>query len=66
MLTITKLKESSCRFLVRGHTHYCGEQKRPGSSYCPAHHALCYIPAPKGKPGAMKGALCRPRRLEVA
>jgi len=23
---------------------YCGCRRRPGSSYCEAHHALCYLP----------------------
>lgn len=22
----------------------CGAARRPGSSYCPAHHALCHVP----------------------
>ena len=23
--------------------HCCGERLRPGSSYCPQHHALCHL-----------------------
>jgi hypothetical protein len=26
-----------------GHSLTCGAALRPGSSYCPRHHALCYI-----------------------
>jgi hypothetical protein len=23
--------------------HFCGQPLRPGSSYCPQHHALCHV-----------------------
>lgn len=36
---------SGCRYIIEGDDHRpsCGAGRRPGSSYCPAHHALCYL-----------------------
>jgi hypothetical protein len=33
---------TGCRFLI-GERMQCGAPRRPGSSYCPGHHALCYL-----------------------
>jgi hypothetical protein len=40
-----------CAFIegdLRSGGHWCGADVKPGSAYCPAHHARCYIrpPAP--------------------
>jgi hypothetical protein len=31
-----------CAFFISAHRQ-CGVERRPGSSYCAAHHALCHI-----------------------
>ena len=33
---------TGCRFLI-GERMQCGAPRRAGSSYCPYHHARCYI-----------------------
>jgi len=33
-----------CRYLVDDRLHQFGAQEKHGSSYCPGHHALCYLP----------------------
>jgi hypothetical protein len=49
MMTIINLKPDSCRFIVSEDgaktTYYCGETAQGGSSYCPTHHNICYVPA---------------------
>ena len=38
-----------CRFIVSDETHpaqYCNQPRKPGSSYCEAHHKLTHHPAP--------------------
>jgi hypothetical protein len=41
-------EEDGCAYLFsdagEGVPDYCGAPRRPGSSYCPRHHALCYLP----------------------
>ncbi len=35
-----------CRFIVSEDAHppvYCGKTRRPGSSYCEAHHQLTHV-----------------------
>lgn len=47
MMTLINLKPDSCRYIVSGDerpTWYCGETAQEGSSYCHAHHAICYQP----------------------
>lgn len=39
------LELSSCRYPYensRGTTVYCGQRRKPGSSYCPGCHAICW------------------------
>lgn len=53
---VPDLRFATCQFIAgagreRG---FCGEPVKPGSPYCPEHHARCYRPAPKdgaGEPG---------------
>jgi hypothetical protein len=35
--------EGGCRYVVDEHYHPCGAACRPGSSYCPDHHAICRL-----------------------
>lgn len=38
-----------CRFILSAETNpatYCGQRRRPGSSYCEAHHQLTHTHAP--------------------
>lgn len=36
---------AGCAYIIgdNGLRHTCGEPLRPGSAYCPRHHALCHI-----------------------
>jgi len=37
-----------CRYIAgdpKGEWSYCNAPQKPGSSYCPEHHALCCVPA---------------------
>jgi len=47
------LTSKSCRYIVSGNTSkeflFCNVPKKDGSSYCPEHHKLCYIPMSKPK-----------------
>jgi len=40
----TRFGADGCRYLVDDRWHQCGAKEQPGSSYCPEHHALCYLP----------------------
>ena len=46
----TPEEENGCAFILDpldggcGRPAICSLPRRPGSSYCPAHHALCYLP----------------------
>ena len=35
-------EQDGCRF-VDEHHRQCGAPRRPGSSYCPDHHAICRL-----------------------
>jgi hypothetical protein len=41
---MTHFGGSGCRYLVDDQCHQCGAKRQRGSSYCPEHHALCYLP----------------------
>lgn len=45
---LMKLGPLSCRYVVSGVMAkdflFCNEVKKPGSSYCPEHHAKCCVP----------------------
>lgn len=44
---------ATCQFIAgdaRAGAAYCGVASQPGSSFCPEHHALCYL-HPDGPPG---------------
>lgn len=46
-LTFDQLEASSCRYPDGGGDDpitFCGHEQRAGSSYCPAHHFLCWKP----------------------
>jgi hypothetical protein len=34
--------DSGCRYVLDGN-QACGAAEKPGSSYCPKHHARCYL-----------------------
>jgi hypothetical protein len=40
-----KRDDRGCPYILDepGHSRTCGAARRPASSYCPRHHALCYI-----------------------
>lgn len=45
-LTFDQLEANSCRYPAeKGPITFCGHDQKPGSSYCPAHHFLCWMPA---------------------
>lgn len=47
-ITLLDLKKNQCRYPVQERPYFfCGHQKQEGSSYCPAHHALCWTKAAK-------------------
>jgi hypothetical protein len=39
------MDNDGCAFIVEdaGNRQICGAERRPASSYCPAHHALCHL-----------------------
>ena len=43
--------DDGCAFVLEGDSRatagqvYCAAPRRPGSAYCHAHHALCYLPS---------------------
>lgn len=42
-IDIMQLTDTSCRYpLGDGPFTYCGHSVKTGSSYCPAHHAICF------------------------
>ena len=50
---LMNLTSKSCRYVVSGNSvkefMFCNIPKKDGSSYCPEHHKLCYIPMSKPK-----------------
>ena len=51
MLTLVALKERMCKWPI-GHPgapdfHFCGDEARPNSPYCPEHHVRAYMPTKK-------------------
>jgi hypothetical protein len=40
---LTAFAGYGCRYLLNDREQ-CGKARRRGSSYCPEHHAACYIP----------------------
>ena len=40
------IEHEGCAFIVEesASCRMCGVPRRPGSSYCPEHHALCHLP----------------------
>lgn len=65
-MTMELLGRNECRYPYgdRPDFTFCGHECAPGSSYCPAHHALCNRPAPKGRwgSGVMEGIALQPWR----
>lgn len=37
------MQDAACTYPIEGEG-ICGAPRRPGSSYCTTHHALCYLP----------------------
>ena len=52
--TLDQLRLRDCRYVIGApdgmQTVYCAENAKPDSSYCEAHHKLCYYPAKDQKP----------------
>ena len=49
LLILDELQPHSCRF-IEGDDHlFCGRPQQEKSSYCPVHHALCYLPKERRK-----------------
>lgn len=47
-LTFDQLEANSCRYPAeKGPITFCGHERKAGSSYCPAHHFLCWKPPQK-------------------
>lgn len=45
MIGLMDLTDTTCRYPIGdGPFVFCGHEKQAGSSYCPGHHALCYVP----------------------
>ena len=66
MMTLINLKPDSCRYIVSGDERpvwYCGETAQDGSSYCPAHHRICYTPIKPRHPGEVAQRRREPARL---
>ena len=43
-VTLMELEPRHCRYIVcETPSLYCGERRQAGSSYCPDHHAVCWI-----------------------
>lgn len=52
---LADLRRQDCRFPVndpppKGGFIFCGERRKPCSSYCERHHQVVYKPIPKEKP----------------
>jgi hypothetical protein len=45
--------EDWCRY-IEDDGAACGMGQRAGSSYCPAHHALCHIPSGSSEAGRLR------------
>jgi GcrA cell cycle regulator len=49
-VTLDQLTRHSCRFIagdpLKVAAPFCGAQRKAGSAYCAAHHALCYVAPP--------------------
>jgi len=47
LMGITQLTDATCRFPqgdpLKPHFGFCGHPTKPGSVYCPEHHARCYV-----------------------
>ena len=52
-----------CRYITghNGTAQWCGRKEKPGSSYCPDHHALCHI-----APGSEEECAARDRIQRLA
>jgi GcrA cell cycle regulator len=52
--TLLQLLHHDCRFGIGDPQsdgfRFCAEAVKPGSVYCPAHHARCYSPSPPRRP----------------
>lgn len=50
---LEQLAPRHCRYIAgdpgEGGAIYCGERRAPGSPYCAAHHALCYVARAPGR-----------------
>lgn len=48
-VALVDLDRHHCRYIAgdprAGGPIYCGDRREPGSSFCPAHHQLCYTPS---------------------
>jgi GcrA cell cycle regulator len=58
MVLFDDLGTDQCRFAYGEEAPYlfCGHPQQPDSSYCPAHHRLCRLPAPQPTPRAERRA----------
>jgi GcrA cell cycle regulator len=47
--TLRDLEPNDCRYPYGDRIiTFCGQPKQEGSSYCPYHHELCYVPPRRG------------------
>jgi hypothetical protein len=56
---LENLHPDQCRFPKWGHTEqpsslFCGDPVKPGSSYCPHHHSMCWVQSYKETGNARK------------
>jgi GcrA cell cycle regulator len=50
-ITLAELKDTDCRYIAGDDYLYCAHPARPGSSFCPTHHALVWVPTkPRAQP----------------
>jgi len=62
-VTLDQLTRQSCRYIagdpLKVAAPFCGAPRKAGSSYCAAHHRLCYVPAPRIKETRLRPGMAR-------
>jgi GcrA cell cycle regulator len=62
-VTLDQLTRQSCRYIagdpLKVEAPFCGAPRKAGSAYCSAHHALCYVPAPRIKETRLRPGMAR-------
>lgn len=44
-IPLSQIEENDCRYIAGDDLLYCARPRKPGSSFCPAHHAICFRPS---------------------